>query len=186
MGNVASMWMQYALGPCNTLWTLTDARKLFKMTFNFNRVAIDFQCSLQDIAQFSTTTLEDYSIVSRKRLEKVINSSERSLVSTIRPFRDVRINAQGVPDLLKKARLVLLRSCWFHNDVGFSIYFYFFPLCMRIHDKYPKSAPVCTYVINFIQTILFRTNLKIKYFDKTKREHFRNKNAEKTANCRLL
>lgn len=51
------------------------------MTFNINQVAINFQCNLADIAQFSTKTLEDYSIVSRKHLEKIIKNSERCLVN---------------------------------------------------------------------------------------------------------
>lgn len=60
--------------------------KQFKMTFNINQVAINFQYNLADIAQFSTKTLEDYSIVSRKRLEKIIHSSERGLVNKITHF----------------------------------------------------------------------------------------------------
>lgn len=53
------------------------------MTFNINQVAINFQCNLADIEQFSTKTLEDYSIVSRKHLEKIITNSERCLVNKI-------------------------------------------------------------------------------------------------------
>ncbi|XP_025420043.1 coiled-coil domain-containing protein 191 isoform X2 [Sipha flava] len=47
------------------------------MAYNINQEAINFQCN--DIAQFSTKTLEDYSIVSRKKLEKIIKNSERRL-----------------------------------------------------------------------------------------------------------
>jgi hypothetical protein len=49
------------------------------MAYNINQEAINFQCN--DIAQFSTKTLEDYSIVSRKKLEKIIKNSERRLVN---------------------------------------------------------------------------------------------------------
>lgn len=60
--------------------------KQFKMTSNINQVAINFQYNLADIAQFSTKTIEDYSIVSRRHLEKIIHSSERCLVNKIIHF----------------------------------------------------------------------------------------------------
>jgi len=53
------------------------------MAFDIDQVAINVQCDFADIAQFSTKTLEDYSIVSRKHLEKIINNSERCLVTII-------------------------------------------------------------------------------------------------------
>lgn len=53
------------------------------MSVNFNQMAIDSHCNLPDIEQFSTTkTIEDYSIVSRKQLERILHSSERCLVNT--------------------------------------------------------------------------------------------------------
>lgn len=55
------------------------------MTFNMNRVDINLPGNFEDviIAQnnMSATFLEDYSIVSRKHLEKIINNSERCLVN---------------------------------------------------------------------------------------------------------
>lgn len=60
-----------------------NARKPFTMTFNINKVAINFQGNLADIGQFSTKNLDDYSIVSRRQLEKILNDSGRCLVNTI-------------------------------------------------------------------------------------------------------
>lgn len=51
------------------------------MTSNINQVANNFLFDLVDVTQLSTKTLEDYSIVNRKHLEKIINNSERQLVS---------------------------------------------------------------------------------------------------------
>lgn len=51
------------------------------MSVNLNQVAINSHCSLPDIEQFSTKTIEDYSIVSRKHLERILHNSERSLVN---------------------------------------------------------------------------------------------------------
>lgn len=54
------------------------------MTFNFDHQAVNFQyCNVAvDVGQFSAKNLEDYSIVSRKQLEKVVSNSERRLVNS--------------------------------------------------------------------------------------------------------
>lgn len=51
--------------------------------FDIDQAPINFQGNLVDIPQFSTKSLEDYSLVSRKHLQKIINNSERCLVNTI-------------------------------------------------------------------------------------------------------
>lgn len=53
------------------------------MAFDIDQVALNFQGNSADIPQFSTKSLEDYSIVSRKHLQKIINNSERCLVNII-------------------------------------------------------------------------------------------------------
>jgi len=55
-----------------------------EMTFNIDHQAVNFQyCNLAvDVAQFSTKSLEDYSIVSRKQLDRIVSSSERRLVNS--------------------------------------------------------------------------------------------------------
>ncbi|KAL5241668.1 hypothetical protein ACI65C_009078 [Semiaphis heraclei] len=51
------------------------------MTFNVDHQAVNFHyCNLAvDVAQFSTKSLEDYSIVSRKQLDRIVSNSERRL-----------------------------------------------------------------------------------------------------------
>lgn len=53
------------------------------MSFDIEQVVLNFQGNLGDIPQFSTRSLEDYSIVSRKHLQKIVNNSERYLVNII-------------------------------------------------------------------------------------------------------
>lgn len=58
------------------------------MAFNVNRVDINLQCNFEEITGItenntSVKCLEDYSIVSRKHLEKIIKNSERCLVNYI-------------------------------------------------------------------------------------------------------
>ncbi|XP_026813618.1 coiled-coil domain-containing protein 191 isoform X1 [Rhopalosiphum maidis] len=53
-----------------------------EMTFNIDHRAVNFQyCNLavQDVAQFSEKNLEDYTIVSRKQLDRIVSNSERHL-----------------------------------------------------------------------------------------------------------
>lgn len=55
------------------------------MTFNIDHQAVNFQyCNLavQEVSQFSDKNLEDYSIVSRKQLDRIVRNSERHLVNS--------------------------------------------------------------------------------------------------------
>jgi len=52
------------------------------MAFDIDQI-FNSQYNIAEVAQFSTKTLEDYSIVSRKRLDKIVNNSERCLVNMI-------------------------------------------------------------------------------------------------------
>lgn len=50
------------------------------MTSDINQTSDNIHCNLSDITRFSSKSLEDYSIVNRKYLERIINNSERCLV----------------------------------------------------------------------------------------------------------
>lgn len=54
------------------------------MTFNTDHQAVNVQyCNLAvDVAQISARSVEDYSIVSRKRLDRIVSNSERRLVNS--------------------------------------------------------------------------------------------------------
>lgn len=84
--------------------TLNNNLLQFKMSVNFNQVSVDSQCDSSDIEQFSTKTIENYSIVSRKQLERIVHSSERCLVNNIHYYKQEMIQYlhRDLPTIFKK------------------------------------------------------------------------------------
>ncbi|VVC37703.1 Sfi1 spindle body [Cinara cedri] len=74
------------------------------MTFNINNVAFNFQYNSADIEQLSDKSLEDYSIVNRKHLEKIINNSERCLTEDEHRWLIKRECKRVISDLKKCTR----------------------------------------------------------------------------------
>ncbi|CAH1712084.1 coiled-coil domain-containing protein 191 [Aphis gossypii] len=89
------------------------------MTFNIDHQAVNFQyCNLavQEVSQFSDKNLEDYSIVSRKQLDRIVRNSERHLTEDEHRWLIKRDCKRVISDINKCAR----RKKSIHIDRGIS------------------------------------------------------------------